>query len=199
MKILKNFDSLALRMKLMDITWQALLKPAILINSEMNHDYFRGDSPRNFFLANGNSLLYTIIFLYLNLVFHFFYNSKEKIAFLFYPTFFVIFDFYVTTIVGWYIPIWNSTVLLLVMTGFYLISKYVFAKLKKTSRYSKFLSNVVTFIIFLAMIGKNSYTMNNHKTKIDEYRKWLYVPSFNNNNEFERYFGYKQTALFRTP
>lgn len=46
------------------------------------------------------------------------------------------------------------------------------------------------------MLGKNSYTINNHENKLDEYRKWLYVPSVNDNNEFERYLGYKKELKF---
>ncbi|PJZ70205.1 hypothetical protein CH373_12715 [Leptospira perolatii] len=182
--------------------WDILLKPILLINGEAGVRLL-GYPNRlgNFFLSKGNQLLYSILFLYLIAIYYFLkkegWRGFEKLSFLSYPFFFVFFLLYSVRVEFWYVPLANSSILLL-----FCIGPIVFVRLGsvwweriRNAKTLRTVYRVIFLFVFLLFADKNLYVLNKGTHPYDELRGPIYVPAYRDKDEFERYLGYRKAAF----
>ncbi len=177
--------------------WNIMLKPVLLFNGEAGLKMITdlGVNLGNSFLSRGNELLISIFLLY-SLIFYRLKKQKEliKLTYFSYPLFFVFFVLYVKSVAFWYLPIINSSLLLLLISGFYFLFELITNYLKRKFPRMEILPLFLTLLVIFIFAHKNTFILNRGLRKYDEMRGKIYVPAYNDSNEFERYLGYRQSA-----
>jgi len=189
--------------------WSILLKPVLLYNGEagllMLPDLpYR---PGNGFLSGGNSMLFAIFFFYLFFIFRFRREKRLELIFYFsYPVFYLFFMMYSLQVNFWYLPVWNVSVLFLLLAGFYSVFEFLYRLIEPKlpadpiwKRSASFLPVAVFCVIGLLFLFKNVFILNDRSRPWDEERGAVYVPAFKDGDEFERRAGYRDAAkVFET-
>lgn len=175
--------------------WNIMLKPVILFNGEAGLKLL--DLPirlGNFLFSSGNNLVYAISFFTLLLIWK---DIKAKkllhLSIVGYTYFFLVFIFFVKQISYWYIPIWNVSTLLLLSSGMFILLNDISTRYPNL-KYNKLLLYFAYLIFIILLIDKNSFIINKSERKYDNLRGVIYAPAWGDNNEFERFLGYKYTA-----
>lgn len=182
----------------LDGFWNILIKPILLYNGEAGLKIIPdlGISLGNFFLSKGNDLLICLIIMYLLIIFKLYHTGKLiKITYFTYPLFFIIFVFYVKRVEYWYLPVLNSSLLLVLSCGFYFLFFSVSDFIKNRFPKLQYLPSVLFCIVLFLFVNKNTFLINKGKRQYDEMRGKIYVPGYGDNDEFERFLGYKSSAL----
>lgn len=189
-------SSIDIGLTILQGTWDILLKPALLINSEpgivtMGYPY----KPGNFLFAKKLQLIYAFIFSFLISGIAFWRDKKlDKMIFYGYVAFFPVFIIYTLRVEFWYLPIWNVSIFVLVFSGFYNIKNISDFKFIKNKKFEWVVFSITVFIIILFGL-KNFYVINDGSKFGDKYRGKIYVPAYADKGEFDRFNAYKNVAL----
>ncbi len=176
--------------------WDILLKPVLLMNSEAGIKLL--DLPRmpgNFLFSGGNTVLIAMLFFTAYFAWKDFRQKQLRhLALIGYVYFLFVFLLIVKQTEFWYIPVWNTSALILLMAGSYLVLKDICTRLVKNESRRFSVIALIFSVISLLMVGKTAFYLNEGKRPYDDLRGIIYSPGWRDFDEFERYLGYKYSA-----